>query len=305
MNFFLPIVFTLSSAAAGGAVHTTQDGVIVDTTLEPTTFTVGDTVTLRIEATAPDGVQLILPHDDTFGPFIVSDKSTLLDVPSEKGRQWIWSMQLDTFDASVTALQNISLDWTNSSGQSGSIPIDPIPVHVSSVAGDSLHEMELRDIKGALPLISRIGWWPSILITTIVLIALSWTIRFFFPRHQIILSPHEKAMRAIQELQESHVDVQTFYTSLSDIVRTYIEDRFQISSHEKTTREFLIAEKKNPHLEHSDRKALADFLVAADMVKFARYEPNSKAWDEAIQRAQQFVSNTIPSNEPQLNEVAA
>lgn len=305
MKLVVSIFLAFSSTAFGETVHTAQDGVLVDVSLEPTTFTVGDSVNLRIDAIAAEGVQLTLPHDDAFGPFIVSDESTLLDVPNEEGRQWVWSMQLDTFDASVSSLQDITIEWTDSAGQSGTIYINPIPVQVTSVAGDSLQEMELRSIKGALPLISTLGWWPLILIATIALVAILWSIRIFFPQKNSVLLPHEKAMQAIQELQESHVDVHTFYTSLSNIIRTYIEDRFQISAHEKTTREFLIAEKENPHLEHSDRRALADFLVAADLVKFARFEPKTNTWDEAIQCAEQFVSNTIPSTEQQLTEVAA
>lgn len=305
MKLVLSILLVLSSAAFGETVHIAQDGVMVDVSLEPTTFTVGDSVNLRIEAFAAEGVQLTLPHDDAFGPFIVTDESTLLDVPSEEGRQWVWSMQLDTFDASVSTLQDITVDWTDSAGHSGSIAIHPIPVHVSSVAGDALQEMELRDIKGSLPLFSTLGWWPLILIAIIVLVAIVWSIRFFYLPKKCVLSPHEKAMQAIQELRESHVDVQTFYTSLSNIVRIYIEDRFHISTHDKTTREFLIAEKENPRLEHSDRQALANFLVAADLVKFARFEPKANTWDEAIQCAEQFVSNTTPSTEQQLAEEAA
>ncbi len=305
MKFALTIILALCSTNIDGTVHTTQDGIHVNATLEPTSFTVGDTVRLRIEAVAQDGVQLSLRHHDDFGSFIVTDVSTLLDVPIPEGRQWVWSMQLDTFDASVTAIQDIAIDWTGAEGNSGMISIEPIPVTVTSIAGNALQEMELRDIKSTVPLFSKIGWWPAVAISGIALVLIALAVRFFFPRQKSLLSSHEKAMQALQSLQGSDHDVQTFYTTLSTIVRTYIEERFQISAHGKTTREFLIAEKENPRLEHCDRKALADFLVAADLVKFARYAPKATMWNEAIHSAKQFVSNTIPSTEPTRSEVAA
>ena len=87
--------------------------------------------------------------------------------------------------------------------------------------------------------------------------------------------------------------MQEFYTRLSSIVRSYIEAEFNITATGQTTREFLIAEKENPRLEHNDRTSLSDFLVAADLVKFAQLEPKKQNWDHALQKATAFVSNTI------------
>ena len=305
MNYILPIFLAVSSIAFGEHIHMTKDGIIVDVTVEPSTFTVGDTISLRIDAITQEDVQLSLPHNNAFGSFVVTDETSLLDVPVEGGRLWVWSMQLDTFDASTTLLSEITLDWTNTKGESGSLSIQPVTVQVTSVAGDTLQEMELRELKGTLPLLTRTGWWPLLILGCILLGGILFVTRFFINSQKPTLSPHEKAMLALQSLSGSNQDVHSFYTSLSNIVRTYIEDRFNISAHGQTTREFLIAEKENPRLEQYDRQALADFLIAADLVKFARFEPESNMWDEAIQRAKQFISNTMGSTEPQTREVAA
>ncbi len=285
-------------------VHTVQDGVSVTATLEPTDFTVGDPITLNIEATCDDGMQLSIENNDAFGSFVVTEQSTLLDIPSNEGRQWYWSMQLDTFDASATEVPNIVIHWTNSIGQMGNIAIEPIKVHVSSIAGDTLQEMNLRGIRSSVPLLQS-TWWPTILIVGIICAILFLLIRFFFSRKKTIVPPHIKAEIALQNLRNTNLEVQQFYTTISNIVRTYIEERFHISATGQTTREFLIAEKENPKLEHVDRRALKDFLVAADLVKFARFEPNANTWDDAIDRAEQFVTNTISSVDQTRMEVAA
>ncbi len=298
-------IFLLASAAFSEHTQSVQDGITVDVTLEPTTITVGDSVSLQIVAATQDDKQLELVNHDSFGSFVVTDESNLLDIPNGNHREWTWSMKLDTFDANTDSLSGISIQWSDANGTIGVIEVEPIPVQVESVAGAALQDMELRDIKTSVPLFSR-NWWPLAMIALIFFCAIG-AVLFFLKKKKrtTILPPHLKAIQAIQSLQDSNADVVTFYTTLSNIVRTYIEEQFKIAATGQTTREFLIAEKENPRFEHQDRQALADFLVAADLVKFAKFEPNESIWDEAIQRATEFVSKTVPVETPTKVEVAA
>ena len=92
-------------------------------------------------------------------------------------------------------------------------------------------------------------------------------------------------MFALNSLDPSTSESHPFYIELSDIIRTYVESRFQIHASEQTTREFLQHAKQHPQLEHMDRKSLAEFLVAADLVKFARHEPSTQQGRGAINQA--------------------
>ncbi len=307
-SIFLALV--LSAPVVAETIQFTQDGIDLTLSVEPTSFTVGDTVSVHIEATTSSAIQLTLAGDGAFGAFTVTEESSLLDIPVKDGRQWIWSLKLDTFDAAITALPSIALNWTDANGLSGTVTSNPIPVQVNTVAGEALQEMELRDIKSSVPLFSALSWWPVAAVVAIVLVIFAWIIRrIISKRCEVVLSPYEQAMIAINTLRTSDAHVHEFYTTLSSIVRTFIEQRFHITAKGQTTREFLIAEKENPMLEHSDRKALADFLVAADLVKFARFEPNSSVATDAIDRAEEFISNTVKTTintaEVQRSEVAA
>ena len=77
MKLFANILLltTLCSSAFAETIRTSQDGVDVQTTLSPTSFTVGDIVELRIEATAAEGTTLSIEDDGGFGSFtvVVSD----------------------------------------------------------------------------------------------------------------------------------------------------------------------------------------------------------------------------------------
>jgi hypothetical protein len=252
---------------------------------------VGDPVELLIYATSPKGTTLSLSDVDAFGSFTIVDSQNLLDIPVADGRSWTWSMQLDTFDAETTSLEGITIDWSNDSLRTGSIELESIPVTVYSVAGDSLHEMSLRDIKGVVPLFSKNTLLP-IAFSVLIITGLCWLLFRFIKGNKPTLSAQEQALLAITELKQANLEVQPFYTTLSDIVRHYLESQFNISAKGQTTREFLIAAKQNPRLEQHDRDSLGSFLVAADLVKFARHEPSTTTATEAIHKAEVFIYET-------------
>jgi hypothetical protein len=273
-------------------IRMSQDGIDVEVTLSPTTITVGDPLALTVQAITDAETVLTFENDGAFDSFTVVESHDLLDIPSEAGRHWTWSMQLDTFDASVETLSGIELQWANELGRTGVITVAPIPVSVTSVAGDALKDMALRDIKPSVPLYAK-KWVRTILLGSACFAILGWIAIFVVRRRRKpVLCPYEQAMLAIRVLKGQTLDVQPFYTSLSDIVRQYLEGQFKISATGQTTREFLNAAKQNPHLEHSDRESLGSFLVAADLVKFARHEPRSNVNEDAIHLAEVFIKDT-------------
>ena len=301
---YILIAVTICTIAKGETIHTSQDGIDVRITVSPTNIVVGDPVDLLINASTNLGTTLVLENETAFESFTIVDQRHLLDIPTKNGREWTWSMKLDTFDASTTSLSGIVINWSKTDGERGSIVIDPIPIEIKSVAGDSLNDMTLRDIKGAVPLFTKS--WLLVIVSVVVTLGVVVSLAFrLVKKNKPILTPYEKAIRDIAKLKESNSDVQSFYTTLSDIVRHYLEGRFHISATGQTTREFLIAAKQNPHLEHSDRESLGSFLVAADLVKFARHEPSGKAMADAIQQAEIFVNETVQESSQDKVEVAA
>jgi hypothetical protein len=263
----------------------------VSVTLTPTQITVGDLVTLQIEASAPIGFSLSLQNDKSYGSFTVVESQQLLDIPTNARRSWTWSMQLDTFDAETTSLEGLAIDWTSNTGKTGRLSVAPIVVSVQSVAGDALQSMSIRDIKGAVPLLSKSSLLAFIA-SGATCIALIILLVRFFKGNKPAISHHEIAIKAITELKHSNLDVQPFYTTLSDIVRHYLEGRFQIPATGQTTREFLNDAKQNTRLESTDRESLGTFLVAADLVKFARHEPTANVNEDAIHQAEVFIEET-------------
>jgi hypothetical protein len=85
---------------------------------------------------------------------------------------------------------------------------------------------------------------------------------------------------------------------LSDVIRTYLEQRYTLPVSSKTTPEFLEEMENHSPLPESDRPFLQNFLNSADMIKFAKAPCDAPAVNGAIDSAEKLVRNTaLPEEE--------
>ncbi len=104
------------------------------------------------------------------------------------------------------------------------------------------------------------------------------------------------AYECLEELKKKNLPAKglfkEYYTSLSDIVRRYIENRFRIKAPEMTTQEFLLLLKEMRDFSHENKKSLEIFLNSCDLVKFARYGPSLNETDESFKNAKKVIDET-------------
>jgi hypothetical protein len=111
----------------------------------------------------------------------------------------------------------------------------------------------------------------------------------------IIKEPHLLALEELallnRENPKTAEEFKEFYTRLSLILRVYIEGRFAIFAVERTTDEILSALQKI-ELNLRTRKLAGDVLKESDLVKFAKYLPQSEDAKNGIKKVYQFVDTT-------------
>jgi len=107
------------------------------------------------------------------------------------------------------------------------------------------------------------------------------------PAHIIALGELESLKT--KELWQKE-EIKAYYSELSDILRTYIENRFEILAMESTTDE-INRDLKNI-LESNDRDLLNEFLSTADLVKFAKGSPDDSSSDYYMEVVKRFVLKT-------------
>ena len=86
--------------------------------------------------------------------------------------------------------------------------------------------------------------------------------------------------------------IDAFYVELSDIVRRYLEDRFELRAPELTTEEFLASVGESPDLSRDHQALLREFLRQADLVKFAGLQPSHEDVERSIDAARRFINET-------------
>jgi hypothetical protein len=86
--------------------------------------------------------------------------------------------------------------------------------------------------------------------------------------------------------------VDGFFVKLSGVVRTYLENRFELRSPELTTEEFIAQLSQSPELTRAHQELLRDFLEQADLVKFAHFIPSAESIEEALTAAGRFLDET-------------
>lgn len=116
---------------------------------------------------------------------------------------------------------------------------------------------------------------------------------------EIILTADEKAMAALTALQHQSLwqqgHIKEYQSSLTDIIRTYLKDRYGVDAMEMTTDELSQA------LRHTDfdqqyKNSLREILQVADLVKFAKATPDADIHQIFMDKAIDFVQNTRDNN---------
>jgi hypothetical protein len=114
-------------------------------------------------------------------------------------------------------------------------------------------------------------------------------------RRTRVLLPFEAALQGLDAIRSlmQLASVREFSIAVSDIVRRYIEQRFDVTATHRTTEEFLhdLLESSTPSLARH-RALLSEFLNQCDLVKFAGASLSIPGMESLHQSARAFVLQT-------------
>ncbi|MCC6412676.1 MAG: hypothetical protein IT270_13515, partial [Saprospiraceae bacterium] len=116
---------------------------------------------------------------------------------------------------------------------------------------------------------------------------------------EIILAPHEAALRQLDELEAQELwqkgQIKAYYDGLSTIVRRYLDVRYNVPVLESTTQETLRLLETNTDVDADMREVLAGMLQQADLAKFAKGIPPAEFHSSALASARDIIRQTQPS----------
>jgi hypothetical protein len=109
---------------------------------------------------------------------------------------------------------------------------------------------------------------------------------------------HTIAISKLNELRDKKLwqqnEIKAYHSELSDILREYLEKRYAVKTHEKTTEEIFDG-LRSVNIAIDERTKLNQILVLADLVKFAKEKPLPAENELSMDSAMSFVLKTQQS----------
>lgn len=246
-----------------------------------------------------DGFSVVEIHSPRTAVSAGADTPSTATSPSKRTKR----LTLEPDRSGALSIQKLVV-YFNKSGENTEqfFETEEIPVEIAPVSNLKDLQLEpLRDIYETAPISTSRQWlW---IISGAAGLALAAGIAGYYSLRRRALAPpptppHEIAYDALRRLvsleliEKGHVEL--FFVHLSAILRDYIERRFSVHAPERTTEEFLDEAARNQALS-SHRTRLSQFLKLCDQVKFARYEPDEQAIQNAFDVVKKFIAETTPA----------
>jgi hypothetical protein len=254
--------------------------------LDTTAMTIGEDIQYQIEVQTDSTAQVIFPNGQTFLPFEVID-TTKVDIQQFVDKAfWKRTYTLIQFDSGSYHIprQRVFVDGTP-------ILTDSIKVEVFNVEVDTLKQ-PLYPIKPIIEIDkNNSGWWRPYLLARPYLWGIMGLIALYIVygrakkrigERRKRLPPFDRAIQELQALEASELNDQEaykqYYSSLTAIVRSYLEEEANVNALESTTTELIQKLELSRTagsfvLQPETISNLKKVLETADLVKFAKAAP--------------------------------
>ena len=152
---------------------------------------------------------------------------------------------------------------------------------------------ELHDISPPVDY-SLLPTWVIFAVSFVALALLGlviWLVRRWLKKPKPEQTPRARALDLLQRAR-SEITAEApyqFSIRVSDILRRYVMEQYQLPATRQTSREFLDALSRAASFSENERTLLTEFLDRCDLIKFARYEATSADSERLLEEATRFV----------------
>ena len=284
--------------------------------LDTSFLLIGDQTKYRIEVEkVPDiEVQLPLFSDTLTGGIEILNHEPADTQLTAEGMQKISSSYLVTsFDSGFYMIPPVAIPFRDGDFMD-TVFTAPVFMSVFSIPVDTTNR--IFDIKPPMEAPLTLGEMlpvaSLVVLAIIVILFLAYFIsrirkkKPVLARRVIEIPPHQEAFAKLEKLREEKLwqqgKVKEYYTVLTDIVRFYIERRFNIRAMEQTSYEILSSFETVKIKNREVIIQLQELLQLADMVKFAKELPPPGENEKNIGNAYAFVRNTMFTSDEEKPE---
>ena len=298
-------LFVMLSVFAANAGNT-----LVSAKMDSTVLLMGKKTAIHVEIVQDEGVTGRFTNEDDkmLTDFVeVSERTEADTVNLGNDRIQInRDIIVQSFDSGMYVIPAFKYVVGKDTFKSSELTLKVIPVKVDSMT--NVHDFKpvaappffLTDY---IPEFILKYWWLILLVLLVIAGGVYAYIKWFKTGELPVLKkvkvipPYDEAMMKLTELKGEHLweagQDKEYFTRLTDILRNYIERRFDVNAKEMTTSQLIDALRKNEETMPVNEQ-LNKILEMADFVKFAKMRPLPEDNEVAYQRALNFVNETKP-----------
>ena len=269
----------------------------IEATVSDSDILIGDHIKLSVTVHAGNGQvsALDLNEIEKDGIFEIVDPGQMVKTGNGALMQ---EVIVTSFDSGTHYLPSIAAIIENSFGHRDTFRSNIIPISVQTVAPDSLG---LAPVK---PILEEEKLWtdyliyilPALFLLLFLLALWLWNKYRRQSEIQAVTIPplpaHEQALYDLSELERAQLwqqgHIKEYEVRISEILRTYIENKFRFPALELTTRE-IISYFRDEKWSHLPLASLHEILMQSDMVKFAKSTPGDNAHIRQLEQTRHFI----------------
>ena len=283
--------------------------------IDKSKITIADTLLLEIQAAIEPGYDVNMPNvNKVLENFGIIDWKNLGDKLDENNNVVsTYQYRLEPFLSGtfpIPAFKFEFYDVNNPGEKHYELETEPIDIEVASLLGEQRANLKISDIEGVVNMPEKASYLWVWLLSAVAIIAVAVSVIVYLKRKHVqelvrIFKPaHEIAYERLRILVSKNLiedgKIKEFYEGISDILRHYIEHRFDLRAPERTTEEFLYEIQYTNVLSKSDKASLGEFLTHCDMVKFAKFNPTQEQIQTTFDLVKGFIEKT-KSEEKQID----
>lgn len=282
--------------------------------LDSASLLMGKTTALHLEITQDKAARGFFPNEqaDTLNAMVEIAERLKADT-TDLGNNRIQinrDLIIQSFDSGLWVIKPIPYVVNGDTAFCNQLTLKVLPVDVSQMK-------DIHDIKPVEDVpFNLLDWlpdyWWAWLLGLLLIGGGIWVYRKYYKKginplkpSKKRLPPYEEAMINLQNLKAAQLwqrgQEKEYFTGLTDILRVYIDRRFDINAVEMTSSQIIDTLKKNDETKAVNEQ-LEMILEVADIVKFANARPLADDNEVAYQRAVNFVEATRPVEQPEKNE---
>ncbi|MGB5847269.1 MAG: hypothetical protein WBH40_02210 [Ignavibacteriaceae bacterium] len=280
---------------------------------DTTDYLVGDFINYEIEVVTRKNIEVISPSlPDTLSRLELIARAKPILTEDEKSKTTIYKFIFAGYDSVRAVIPPVDVKYRTVDDTSfKKIVTDSVVVQIHTVPVSTAEE--IKDVKSPITIPYNWKWlllWAAI--GFLIIIAGYYSYKKYKQKKSeqpvekkiITIPPHVKALAALENLENEQLwqkgFIKDYHSRITEIIRNYFEERFDLPAMELTTTETIL------HLNSIKEKDIIldityNFLSNADLVKFAKFQPLESVNEEMMKQAKEIVQSTIPQK-PVINE---